>query len=338
MGWMTTATTVTGVMLLAAAIAGCGSSAQPDAGAGATRVAIILGGVANDGGFNEAGASAVETLQREGKISAQIRQSVVNARDAETAVREYADAGYDLVIGWSASFSDAVYQVSKEPAFSKTRFLVTGDSSDKQKPAANIETWNYDNTQYGYLLGWIAGNTQLAPIGIIDGQPIPAQVRKWKGFELGVHAVNPGATVRQPIFTGSWEDATKANQAAVAQLDSGAHLIATNAEGFSPGIASAAAARNVATVGMNSATSDTAKKINIGRARLDLLPIIRPMIDRLKNGTFGHQTSVSTIANKSLVLDTITKVPAAPRLPNDIQARAEKLAQQLADGTVKIGP
>lgn len=337
MGWRTTAA-VAGVVLSAAAIAGCGSGTKPDASPGTPRVAIILGGVANDGGFNEAGAAAVEALQREGKISAQIRQSVANARDAETAVREYANAGYNLVIGWSASFSDAVYQVSKEPAFSKTRFLVTGDSSDNQKPAANVETWNYDNTQYGYLLGWIAGNTQLAPIGIIDGQPIPAQVRKWKGFELGVHAVNPAATVRQPIFTGSWEDATKANQAAVAQLDSGAHLIATNAEGFSPGIASAAAARNVATVGMNSATSDTAKKINVGRARLDLLPILRPMIDRLKNGTFGNRTSISTIANKSLVLDTITKVAAAPSLPDDIQARAERLAQQLAGGTVKIGP
>lgn len=152
-----------------------------------------------------------------------------------------------------------------------------------------------------------------------------------------MHAVNPAAEVRAPVYTGSWEDAQAANQATAAQLDTGAHLIATNSEGYSPGVAAAASARNIATVGMSSTTSDAAKKVNIGRARLDMLPILRAIVNRLKNGTFGNQTSTSTIQNQSLVLDTISKVAATPALPDDLQARANKLAQQLADGTVKIG-
>jgi len=325
------------MLLLAATVAGCGSASDPAAsGTGTTRVAIILGGVANDGGFNEAGASSVQSLQQEGKVAAQVRESVSTARDAEAIFRQYAAEGYDLVIGWSATFADSLYQVSTE--FPKTRFLVTGDASDKQKVAANVETWNYDNLAFGYLLGWIAGNTQLSPIGVIDGQPLPAQQRKWRGFELGVHAVNPAATVRTPIYLGSWEDAQAANQAAVAQLDSGARLIATNSEGFSPGIAAAAASRDVATVGMNSTTSEVTKKINVGRARLDMSPVMREVVARVQNGTFGGQTSISTIQNHSLVLDTITKVAATPALPDDLQNRGAELAQQLADGKVTIGP
>ncbi|MFI5591248.1 BMP family ABC transporter substrate-binding protein [Amycolatopsis sp. NPDC051758] len=326
---------MTVAVLAGAATASCTSATDPATGPGIIRVAIILGGIQNDGGFNQAGASAVRALQDEGQISGQIRESVATARDAEPIVRQFAADGYDLVIGWSATFADSLYQVAGE--FPKTKFMVTGDATDKQKTTPNVETWNYSAEEFGYLLGWIAGQTRLTPIGVVDGQALPSQKRKWHGFELGVHAVNPGAEVRAPVYTGSWEDAQAANQATVAQLGAGAHLIATNSEGYSPGVAAAAAARNVATVGMSSATSDAAKKVNVGRARLDMLPILRAVLDRLKTGKFGGQTSVSTIANHSLVLDTITKVEATPALPDDLQARAADLAQQLADGKIKIG-
>ena len=69
-----------------------------------------------------------------------------------------------------------------------------------------------------------------------------------------------------------------------------------------------------------------------------MLPLMRQIVDRVKNGTFGNQTSTSTIQNNSLVLNTITKVPATPALPDDLQRRAAELAQQIADGKIKIGP
>jgi basic membrane protein A len=321
--------------VLAVMAAGCTSTTDTSTTPGTTRVAIVLGGLQNDGGFNQTGASAVRALQDEGQIAGQVRESVATARDAEPIVRQFAAEGYDLVIGWSATFADSLYQVAGE--FPRTKFMVTGDATDKQKTTPNVETWNYSAEELGYLLGWIAGQTKLTPIGAVDGQPLPSQQRKWRGFELGVHAVNPSAEVRAPVYIGSWEDAQAANQATVAQLGSGARLIATNSEGYSPGVAAAAAARNVATVGMSSTTSDAAKKVNVGRARIDMLPILRIVLDRVKKGTFGGQTSVATIANKSLVLDTITKVEATPALPADLQARAAELAQQLADGKIKIG-
>ncbi|HET6285807.1 MAG TPA: BMP family ABC transporter substrate-binding protein [Amycolatopsis sp.] len=329
------AAAVVGALLVAASVAGCGPS---DSGTdtGVSRVAIVLGGLPNDGGFNQAGASAVDQLAKEGRIEAQVRPGA-DERKAEGYFQQFAAEGYDLVIGWSATFSASMYKISEDPKYAKTKFLVTGDSSDKQKTSANVETWTYDNLSYGYLLGWIAGHAQLSPIGIIDGKPLPAQKKKWEGFALGVKAVQPTAEVREPVFIGSWEDALLANQAATAQIGSGARMIATNSEGFSPGIASAAAARNVATVGMASTASAETKKVNIGRAKLDMLPLLRQIVDRVKNGTFGGQTSMSTIGNRSLVLDELTKVEATPALPTDLQNRAQDLAQQIADGKVKIG-
>ncbi|QWF85858.1 hypothetical protein HUW46_09338 [Amycolatopsis sp. CA-230715] len=323
-------------LIISMMVAGCGSGASPSGNKGAIRVAIILGGVANDGGFNEAGATAARSLRERRLVdTVQIRESVSTAHDAEPIVRQYAADGYDLVIGWSSVFADSLYRISAE--FPDSHFLTTGDATDKQKSAANVENWNWDSEQFGYLLGWVAGHTHLSPIGIVDGQQIPPQERQWHGFELGVHAVNPGATVRTPIYLGSWEDAQAAHRATIAQLDSGARLIATNAEGYSPGVAAAAASRDTATLGMSSTTSDAATTVNIGRARLDMTPILPTIVERLKNGSFGKKTSVSTIQNRSLILDTVHKVQAAPAVPDDLQSRAGDLARQLAEGKVRIG-
>ncbi|WP_167406459.1 BMP family ABC transporter substrate-binding protein [Amycolatopsis thailandensis] len=332
-----TATAVVGALLMVATAAGCGTPAEQASGTGTTRVAIVLGGQANDGGFNQSGADPLDVLAKEGKIVTQVRQGA-DQRQAEAYFQQFASEGYDLVIGWSATFSASLYKISADPKYAKTKFLITGDSGDKQKTSANVETWNYDNLSYGYLLGWIAAHAQLSPIGIVDGEPLPAQKKKWQGFALGVKAIQPNAEVREPVFIGSWKDALLANQAATTQIGSGVRMIATNAEGFAPGIASAAAAAgNVATIGMAPTTSPEATKVNIGRVKLDMLALMRQIIDRVKNGTFGNQTSTSSIANRSLILDKITTVAATPALPGDLQNRAQDLAQQIADGKVKIG-
>jgi basic membrane protein A len=324
-----------GVLAAALALAGCGSSSSPTSTSGTPRVVLMLGGVASDGGFNQAAASAVTALQKKGAITATIKESVASTRDAEALLRQYGNDKVDLVIGWSATFSDPMYQVASE--FPGTDFLVTGDDTDKPKTTANVETWTYSGEEFGYLIGWIAGQAQRSPLGIVDGKHLPSQTLKWKGFTEGVHEVNPSAVVQDPVYIDSWEDSQRANQATSAQIDNGAQMIAAGPEGYAPGIIAAAAARGVPTVGMNSTTSDTARRVNIGQARLDMTDILSQVMDRVKSHSFGNRTSTSTIANHSLRLDTITKVAATPGLPDDIQQRADGLAQQLANGKIKIG-
>jgi basic membrane protein A len=92
--------------LALASLAAC-SSSTPSASSTASKpkVAIILGGLANDGGFNEYAADAGKTLQKEGKISLSIRESVTTATDSEPIMRQYAEQGYNLIIGWGLDFS-----------------------------------------------------------------------------------------------------------------------------------------------------------------------------------------------------------------------------------------
>ncbi|REH42896.1 basic membrane protein A [Kutzneria buriramensis] len=315
-------------------LAACGS-ANPTP-SGAPRVAIVLGGRANDAGFNEIGADAVLKLQREHVIDAQVRESVTNPADAEPILRQYAAEGYDLVIGWGVGFSDAVFRVGAQ--FPKTRFIASGGVDVLARATANVETWTYDAEQLGYLLGFIAGATKLSPVAVVDGEQQPFVEAQWFGFDQGLHAANPDAKALKPVYTGSFDDPQKAEQATAAQIAAGAKLIATEPEASSPGVASAARNAGVATVGMAPNSSDAARAVNVGRVDTDMTQILRDWVDRLRKGTFGGRGTTSTITNHSIVPADITKVAAAPDLPADLTQRVDALAKDLASGKVTIVP
>ncbi|MEU0529236.1 BMP family ABC transporter substrate-binding protein [Amycolatopsis tolypomycina] len=310
---------------------GSATSSEP----GKPRVAIVLGGRANDGGFSQAGADAVTALQKEGLLNGQIRDSVTSSADADRVLGQYAAEGYDLVIGWGIGFADQVFRAGTQ--FPDTHFVATGGLDILGKATKNVETWTYDAQQLGYLTGYLAGLAQLSPVGVVDGEQQPFILAQWDGFAQGLKAANPTAALLPPIYTGSFEDASKAGQATTGQVSAGAKLIATNAEGYSTGVAAAAKSANVATIGMSAVTSEAAKAVNIGRVHTDMTPILREWISRLTKKTFGAKGTTSTIANHSLVATDIAHGPA-PALPPDVETRLADLAQQLQAGTVTITP
>ncbi|WP_020636277.1 BMP family ABC transporter substrate-binding protein [Amycolatopsis alba] len=328
------------VAVLAAVVAvqltACSAGGGQPHPVGATpKVALVLGGSATDRGFNQVAADAASELQKRGAISFQVSENVTNA-EAESKMRQYATSGYDLVVGWGLGFSDTVFKVATQ--IPTARFVATGGVDILNKATPSVETWTYAAEQLGYLMGIIAGSTQLSPVGIVDGEQAPFVQAQWFGFSQGLAATNPAARQLPPVYTGSWEDAARASQATAAQIAAGARLVATNAEGYSPGVASAAQAGGIATVGLATLTSAAAASVNVGQVKTDLTPILTEWITRLKNGTFGSRGTTSTIANRSLVPADLTSVAAAPGMPSDLDKRIADLAERLRAGTVTITP
>ncbi len=321
------------VAALAACSTGASAGGSPSAAA-EPKVAIVLGGLANDGGFNQYAADAAHALEKKGEIKVQIRESVTSSSDAEAAFRQYASQGYDLVIGWGLDFANSVFTVAKEQP--KAHFVATGSADILKKATANVETWTYASDQQGYLTGWVAGKTGLSPVGVVDGQLAPFNETTYKALTLGLKDANPSATELKPIFTGSWEDPTLANQAAKAQVAAGAKLIVTGAEGYTPGVLSAAKAAGIATIGASSTSSSDAKAVNIGLVKLDFTPTLEEIVGHLEKGDFGDHSYTSTIANKGLIFADVNPVDAAPGLPKDIADQVDQLADKLAKGELKI--
>lgn len=324
---------------LVAALAACSSgstaadSTSSDSAA-PLKVAVVLGGLANDGGFNQYAADAANALKKKGEISVSIKESVASSTDAQAAFRQYAAQGYDLVIGWGLDFSDPIFKVAKE--LPKTHFVATGSADILKKDTKNVETWTYASDQQGYLTGWVAGKTGLSPVAVVDGQLAPFNEVSYKAVSLGLAAANPKAVQLKSIFTGSWEDPTLANQATKAQVAAGAKLIITGAEGYTPGVLSAAKDAGIATLGASSTSSSDAKSVNVGLVTLDFTPTLEKIVGHLEKKTFGNHSYESTIANKGLIFAGLNAVSAAPKLPSDIEDQIKDLASKLASGDVTI--
>lgn len=324
-------------MMVAVPVLGCSSTSDSPSQVGAVpKVALILGGSQNDHGFNQIAADAAKDLQASGAITYQVSDDVKNPAEAEPILRQYATAGYDLVIGWGLGFSDTVFKVGKQ--LPDTRFVATGGIDILEKATPNVETWTYDATQLGFLVGFIAGSSRLSPVAVVDGEQAPFLQAQWHGFSQGLKAANPAAVELPPVYTGSFEDAQRASQATAAQIAAGAKLIATNAEGYSPGVASAAKTGGVATVGLAKTTNDAAAAVNIGQVKTNMTPILTEWISRLEAGTFGGKGTTSAITNNSLVPADLTRVSVAPELPADLDRRIADLAEQLRTGKVTITP
>ncbi|MEF2976257.1 BMP family ABC transporter substrate-binding protein [Subtercola sp. YIM 133946] len=310
------------------------SSSSSTSSAAPIKVAVVLGGLSNDGGFNQIAADAANALKGQGDIDVSIKESVTTDSDAEAAFRQYASQGYDLVVGWGLDFSDSIFKVAQE--LPNTHFVATGSAGILQKSTANVETWSYASDQQGYLTGWVAGKTGLSPVGVVDGELAPFNEVSYKALTLGLKDANPSATELQPIFTGNWEDANLANQATKAQVASGAKLIITAAEGYTPGVLSAAKDAGIATIGASSTSSSDASDVNVGLVTIDWTPTLTDIVNDVKTSAFGSKSYNSTIANKGLVFTDFNQVGAAPQLTADIENQINDLAAKLASGAVTI--
>lgn len=316
-------------------LAACSAPATGDDSSDDTvKVAVILGGLANDGGFNQYAADAVNTLADSGEIAVQIREGVHNPSDAEPIFRQYAAEGYDLVIGWGLGFSDSVFKIADEAP--DTNFVATGSADILEKATDNVETWTYATDEAGYLTGWIAGKSGLSPVAVVDGELAPFNELSYQYVSIGLAESNAEAIELAPIFTGNWEDPQLANQATRAQIDLGAKLVVTSAEGLTSGVIAAAKEAGIATIGASDSTSSDAALVNIGLVKLDFTPTLRQIVERIASGDFGNESYVSTIANQGLVLADFNAVGAAPGLPADIEAQVAALAEQLAQGDAEI--
>lgn len=324
--------------IVAVSLAACtthsSTTAASNSGVHPIKLAVVLGGLQNDGGFNQLAADAAHNLEKKGDVTVSIKESVTTASDAEAAFRQYASQGYDLILGWGLDFSNSVFKVAEE--LPKSHFIATGSADILQKDTANVETWSYDSAQQGYLTGFVAGKTGLSPVGVVDGELAPFNEVSYKALTLGLKEANPTATELQPIFTGNWEDANLANQAAKAQVAAGAKLIITAAEGYTPGVLSAAKGAGVATIGASSTSSSDAKSVNVGLVTLDFTPTLEQIVKHEQKGDFGKHSYLSTIQNKGLIFADFNQVAAAPKLTSGIQSEIDQLAKDLASGAVKI--
>jgi len=185
---------------------------------------------------------AALAAKERGDIEYTFSEKVANT-DYERVMREYCEAGHQLIVGEAFAVEDAARAVAKD--YPDRAFLI--GSSFKPDAAANPNFAVFDNyiQDASYLTGMIAGAmTNANNIGMVGGYPIPEVNRLMHAFMAGVKETKPDVKF-QVAFIGSWFDPPKAKETAFAQIDAGADLL--YAERF--GVSDAAKERKVLAIG-----------------------------------------------------------------------------------------
>lgn len=181
------------------------------------KAAIILPGVITDKAWNQAGYEGLNRVKELGMETAYVEK--IGQADQAEALSDFARRGFNLIYAHGGQFDAAIQQVAGQ--FPKTLFVgVNGAAA-----GGNIASLRIDHLQASYLCGIIAATMSKAKkIAYIAGQEFQATQEELRGLQLGAKSVSPSAQISS-TFTGDWNDAAKAKEAAEALISAGADVV-----------------------------------------------------------------------------------------------------------------
>ena len=203
------------------------------------RVACLLPGPINDNGWNASAYNGLKAIEKDLGVEIAYSESVKSS-DFEEVFRNYANEGYDVVMGHGFEFGDAAKRVG--PEFLDTDFVVI--SSDVFQ-APNVASIDAASDERGFLAGIVSGLvTKTNIVGSVGGMEMLPIIESMDGFEKGVKYVNPSAKILRSM-TGSFEDIAKAKESTLAMIEQGADVIFGSADQATLGIVEACKEKGV---------------------------------------------------------------------------------------------
>jgi len=193
------------------------------------KVAGIFPGAITDMAWNQSGYDELMKYKDHELVEVSFQENVTQA-EVKDVIRNYATDGYDLIIGHDLYFTEPIMEVA--PEFPDIMFGISGG----QDGGGNVVSISNTMWESSYLAGALAGLvSKTGKIGIIvtgDGDV----ARMMNGAFIGAaKAFNPNAT-GSIAYTGSWNDAVKGKELAIALAKEGVDVIYTSAGQCNPGI------------------------------------------------------------------------------------------------------
>lgn len=202
---------------------------MPTTQPGQFNVAFVYVGPVGDGGWtytHDLGRRAL--AQRVPGVHTAYVENVAEGADCEQVVRALARKRFDLIIGTSFGYMDAMETVAAE--FPDQKFL-------------HIAGWKSNARNFGnafgamedmkYLTGLIAGGRAQADarpvVGYIAPFPIPEVLRLLNATALGMKKTCPGC-VMDVRWINAWVDPSREQEAAESLFAAGADVVVTGAD------------------------------------------------------------------------------------------------------------
>lgn len=273
------------LMLALLFMTACGGETAPEeevAGEeGAGSISVIMTGPWDDGSWNESAYDALQALEAEG-VRIAYSENVGDA-DAARILRQYVDEGYQLNVGHSFSFQDAVFELSEEAP--DANFAWAGGIG---RTAANVADYDQPFYEAAYPIGVLAAYmSESDTYGALYGFDIPVCHSMGEAFIAGVKSVKPEATLISTAV-GDWADVARAKEAALAQADSGVDYWIECGEGPALGAIEAANEVGGYVTGYVGDMSELGPDVVLASIVWNLEPLFRQMVQDSVGDNFDN--------------------------------------------------
>jgi basic membrane protein A and related proteins len=321
--------TLLGALMACAAIAfaGCGSSSDGGSSGGSgdgTKVALVLLGPAEDGGWNTIWQRSVAELRRavpdaDVTVVPNINPGAATQRTLQTLAQQ----GNELIV-LTGGYADADIRKAAR-AFPDTQFLNMFGTTVGE----NVAPFSAAIEQGRYLDGIVAGSmTRTNKLGEVGGYPVPIEVRGLNAFANGVASVNPDARVKI-LWVNSYYDPAKERQAAQALADDDVDVLVMDSN--TPAVSSVARSRDRMLVGYGISREKDAPRQWLGTFTFNWSPYLIEWTRAVADGTFE-----SRLFYEGLESGVIGEAPYGESVPQDVLDKVEAARKQIVAGELDV--
>ncbi len=219
------------------------------------KVGIVMAtGGLGDKSFNDSAFRGLENAKKELGIDFKYVEPSSSAED-EQFLREYADAGYDLIVATGFQMRDAAEKVAKD--YKNIKFAIIDDVVNEP----NTRSLLFKEQEGSFLVGALAAMmTKTDTVGFVGAMQVPLIERFRSGFTQGAQYIKPDIKVLVSYVGSSnaFNDPVKGKEVAISQIRQGADVVYHAAGATGIGVIDATRESNVYALGVDSDQDDIA--------------------------------------------------------------------------------
>jgi len=254
----------------------------------------------------------------------------VGITDVERIAGDYAEDGYDLILGHTDEYKDGL--LAAAASYPNTYFMNYG----AYEYADNFAGYQVSGFEAEYLAGILgAGISKTGKIAYQGTFGYPYEYAGFHALELGAHVINESINV-VPSWTGTWTDVAKGYETTLALIESGFDYVATSASGPALGAIQAAGEYDdVYIPAMFSAeTFDVDPDVVICCVVFRGYNLVMDAVNNVRQGTFEGKTYEYYMAEGGI--DFVLNQKLLDKIPAEILDKMDEAEQDIIDGVLEI--
>lgn len=322
---------ILGALILSLSLVACGGEKKESAEKAKAKVGIVLStGGLGDKSFND---SAYEGLTR-AKEELGIEFKYVepsNPSEFDSFLRDFSEAGFDLVIGIGFQMADSVAGVAAE--YPEMNYLMVDEPID----LPNVKSAVFDEAEGSFLAGALASLvSKNGKIGFIGGMEVPLIQRFGKGYFAGAKYINKDVKTYEAYAGGTnpFNDPAKGKEIAISMIEQGADVIYHAAAGTGMGLFEAASEKGVYAIGVDS-NQDSVRPGVVLTSMLKRVDVaIYEVVKDLVEGKFEVGVEKFNVSNNGVGLTNFEFTRDA--IGEENIAKVEEVRQDIIAGTINV--